>query len=298
MLHRYPFVWRGVDACRTRKVDISELGVTIELSKFASMGSALCFPMEAMVFLAVVFVGIEKALDRPVTMKDVKSLHGSVRVYGDDIIVPTDYARDVVAALEAFGFKVNTNKSFWTGLFRESCGAEYYQGVDVSVVRMRRLFPSGQRFDRKRPHRNAREIISLVVLRNQLWSRGLFETVEFLDEVIVRFLGRNRFPRMVPDYSSVSYTGDPSTGSPLLGRFSYDGPTVDCQDEDWHVPLVTGYVAKSVLPPSVATGEAALLKAFLKRGDEPYPDREHLMRYGRPKDVSITLRKVPVRNWG
>jgi hypothetical protein len=297
MLHRYPFVWRGVDACRTRKVEIRELGTTIELAKFASMGSALCFPMEAMVFLTVAFIGIEKALDRQLTMKDVKSLHGMVRVYGDDILVPTDYARDVVSALEAFGFKVNTNKSFWTGMFRESCGAEYYQGADVSVVRMRRLFPKGRRLDRKKPHRDAREIISLVVLRNQLFMRGLHGTAEYLDEVIVRFLGRNRFPRMVPDFSSVSYTGDPATGSPLLGRFVYDDPTVDLQDSDWHTPMVLGYVAKAILPKSTASGEAALLKAFLKRGDEPYPDREHLMRYGRPKDVSIALRKVPVRNW-
>jgi len=92
----------AVDATRSRKADV--LGKTIRLAKFASMGSALCFPFEALVFATIVFVGIERELNRQLTQKDIESFYGRVRVYGDDIIVPVEYVESVVRELEALGF--------------------------------------------------------------------------------------------------------------------------------------------------------------------------------------------------
>jgi len=86
------------------------------------MGSALTFPLEAMIFLGIVVLAASKVRHVSVTMEFVRSLHGSVRVYGDDIIVPVDIAEGAVELLEVFGLRVNRSKSFWTGKFRESCG--------------------------------------------------------------------------------------------------------------------------------------------------------------------------------
>jgi hypothetical protein len=74
-----PFTWfsRGLDATRSRKADVPGHGV-IRLAKFASMGSALCFPIEAMVFVTLVFYGIEKVLRRPLTNKDLLDFVGKV----------------------------------------------------------------------------------------------------------------------------------------------------------------------------------------------------------------------------
>jgi hypothetical protein len=144
LLANHPSLREGVDASRSMKADVLIDGThqVVRLNKFASMGSALCFPFEAIVFATVIFVGIEKELGHRLTRQDIKSFKGQVRVYGDDIIIPVRFADSVIAHLEAFGFKVNANKSFWTGKFRESCGKEYYNGTDVSIVRVRRVFPT------------------------------------------------------------------------------------------------------------------------------------------------------------
>ncbi len=149
MLANYPNLAEGVDACRSRKADVPGHGV-MRLAKFASMGSALTFPIEAMVFSTVVFIAIahaeaEQRGEGPSARVDTDLImrhRSGVRVYGDDIIVPVRFVHRVVDYLEAFGFKVNQNKSFWTGKFRESCGKEFYAGHDISVVRVRREFPS------------------------------------------------------------------------------------------------------------------------------------------------------------
>jgi len=259
----------AVDACRSRKADVLGHGV-LRLAKFASMGSALCFPMEAIVFCTVVFMGIEQALSRSLTMKDVKSLIGKVRVYGDDIIVPVDYVGPVVSELEAFGFKVNTNKSFWTGKFRESCGKDYYDGHDVSIVRVRSLLPE------QREH--VPEIISTVSLRNQLYYAGYWNTVEWLDKRIERLIP---FPYVLPTSSA-------------LGRWSFLGHETERFHPTLHKPLVKAAVVQAKLPVSKLDGYAALMKFFLKRGDLPIADREHLVRAGRPVSVDIKHRWVSV----
>jgi len=154
MVTHWPNVALALDATRSRKADV--LGKTYRLAKFASMGSALCFPVEAMVFATIIFCAIEKGLNRQLTKKDIKSFHRRVRVYGDDIVVPVAFAELVVSELEVFGLRVNRGKSFWTGKFRESCGREYYDGHDVSIVRVRSMFPS-------RPE-DAHELISTASL--------------------------------------------------------------------------------------------------------------------------------------
>jgi hypothetical protein len=264
---RFPWFSRALDATRSRKADVLGYGV-LDLAKFASMGSALCFPMEAMVFATVVFVGIEKELNTRLTRKHVESLTGQVRIYGDDIIVPVEYVHSVVKALEAFGLKVNAKKSFWTGKFRESCGKEYYDGTDVSIVKVRRELPRSQR--------HVQEIISAVSTMNQLYEAGLSDTADWLKEQLGRLIP---LPEVLPT-------------SPVLGVHVNHLPFGrTCANR--HVPLVKGYVVKARLPNSPLDGSDALLKWFLKRGDKPFADKGHLERAGRPLAVDIKLGWYP-----
>jgi len=265
----FPHLGEAVDATRTRKADVPGHGV-IRLAKFASMGSALTFPIEAVVFLTIVFLGIEKGHRRLFTRGDIKSFAGQVRVYGDDIIVPVDYAQLVRSELEAFGFRVNADKSFWNGKFRESCGKDYYDGHDVTPIRVRRVFPT-ERAD-------VEEIVSLVSLRNQMYFAGLWGTARWLDDRVSKILPK--YPVVMPS-------------SPVLGRHSFLGYQAQKVCPDHHAPLVKGYVVTAKPPPSKATGEGALLKWFLKRGDEPFADRDHLQRQGRPDAVTLKLRWAP-----
>ena len=265
MVERFPLVGEALDATRSRKADVD--GKVIRLAKFASMGSALCFPMEAMVFATVVFLGIEKALNVQLTDELIKSFFGQVRIYGDDIIVPAEFAVSVKDSLEAFGFKVNSAKSFWTGRFRESCGREYYGGTDVSIVRVRTLFPNKRK--------DVKELVSTVSLRNQLYKAGYEGPVEHLDKIIE---GLIPFPYVREE-------------SGVLGKLHFDGRfTVDKYDSDTQRPLVKGMVVSARLPKNSIDGYPALLKHFLKRGDEPFADGRHLERSGRPVAVDVKHR--------
>jgi hypothetical protein len=55
-------------------------------------------------------------------------------VYGDDIVCPTAWVKEVFTILDSLGFLVNKEKSFVDGPFRESCGKEYLHGVDVTPI--------------------------------------------------------------------------------------------------------------------------------------------------------------------
>jgi len=292
LMHDHPNLLGAVDASRSRKADVQGHGI-ISLAKFASMGSALCFPVEAMVFLTMIFVGIERELSTPLTPRLIKSLRDQVRVYGDDIIIPVDYVQTVIATLESFGIRVNRNKSFWTGRFRESCGKEYFAGHDVSIVRVRRVFPLSRQC--------VPELVSLVSLRNQLYWAFCWDTVEWLDSQIEKLI--KHFPVVGPD-------------SPVLGKESIESPKGERIDQDTQTPLVKGYVVRARSPRDQLSDEYALMKCLLRLerkygnthvenlisneyrrtlakrqvGSLPTVDDEHLERAGRPQYVSIKLK--------
>jgi len=289
MFGPWPWLNKAVDASRSRKAEVPDHGV-IRLAKFASMGSALTFPVEAMVFLTMIFMGIERELNRPLGRKDINYFCGKVRVYGDDIIVPVDYVHTVVQVLEDFGSRVNQGKSFWTGRFRESCGREYFAGQDVSIVRVRDLLPT------QRQH--ATRFVSLVAFRNQLYFAGYWQTCRWIDDLIRKVF--RHFP--VVDSSSR-----------VLGRHSFLGYESQRMDTQLHSPLVKGFVIKAQPPRDFLDEEGALLKCLLSMGqsidDSSVPltpkmewrrrldraivptqaDEDHLERAGRPKRVDIKL---------
>jgi hypothetical protein len=285
MLEDYPALHGAVQASRSRKADVPGHGV-IRLAKFASMGSALCFPIEAMVFTTLVFLGIERELSAPLSRKAViNRFSEQVRVFGDDIIVPRDYVLSVVDELSTFGYKVNIGKSFWTGRFRESCGREYYDGQDVSIVKVRSVLPTRRQ--------DASGVIAAVSLRNQLYWAGLWRSAAWMDNYLRKVL--KHFPNVAPT-------------SPLLGRESALGYEFRKLDPNLHSPLTKGYYVKAEPPRDPLVGSGALLKCLLQKqpplGGVPYAvrhadsfavdplprvDDQHLERSGRPKHVSIKL---------
>jgi hypothetical protein len=111
-------------ACRSGSTVMPD-GTVVPLVKHAPMGSATCFPVMALCIWAIA--------------KAVIPVHRKVYVYGDDVIVDTDVAEIVTSALERVGLAVNSNKSFVWGPFRESCGCEAVDGVDITPVRLRMI---------------------------------------------------------------------------------------------------------------------------------------------------------------
>lgn len=101
---------------------VGEMELRARLKKFAPMGSAVCFPVEALCFWA-----LAKG-----TMIALGAEDTDVWVYGDDTILPAQYADDVSAVFSIYGLTINADKSFTTGHFRESCGVDAYDGMDIT----------------------------------------------------------------------------------------------------------------------------------------------------------------------
>lgn len=136
----FPPRWvEAFEACRSERTVLPN-GKVVELNKFAPMGSACCFPVEALCFWALACASIRNTLCGGRRLK--VDFWPEVFVYGDDIICHTFDVDAVVNGLNSVGLSVNSNKSFVRGPFRESCGGDYHLGVDVTPVRVRKVFDS------------------------------------------------------------------------------------------------------------------------------------------------------------
>ena len=167
-------VYTYLEACRTSSTILPD-GRELELKKFAPMGSSLCFPILALTVWAILAAGI-----RDTDTKD------SIYVYGDDVIVPTHYVRNAIERLEAFGLKVNQDKSCTAGLFRESCGMDAFMGVNVTPVRLRTVWSSLPSPD---------VYTSWIAYANSFYDKQYFGVYEKIVERLVAIYGP------IPDWS-------------------------------------------------------------------------------------------------
>lgn len=269
VFRRVPHLCDALQDSRSTRAHVPGHGV-IPLSKFASMGSATCFPVEATIFLLAVLAGYEVDLGRPLSQGEIDSLRGQVRVFGDDIIVPKHMTDSALWALRLIGAVPNPRKTFTVGNFRESCGKEYFFGLDVTTVKVRDLFP--------RSRADAKQMASLVSLRNQLYWRGLWQTTSWLDKVIKGFIP---FPIV-------------ESTSPALARSSALPARGERDCSFLHRPLVRAARCVGRIPPSVLDGVGALLKCLASPGVSSV-DARHLSQSGRPLSVNIKIGWTPIR---
>lgn len=166
-LELFPNSWKlllnGTRSTHVRRPD----GQVVKVKKFAPMGSALCFPIECVVFLALAIqaygqtafgeqfrftstsevlhfifdmIGLKNPLIENVPDDDGPSGYAfrPISVYGDDIILDSQATESFYALLRDFGFVANHEKSF-TGSspVRESCGIYAYLGDDITPIRFR-----------------------------------------------------------------------------------------------------------------------------------------------------------------
>lgn len=108
----------------------------IRLKKFASQGTAVTFPVQTLVFLCL---ALGCSIQGQVKWSKISRLKDRVRVFGDDIILPTHAYAKLVRVLTCLGLQVNENKSFSKGRFREACGMDAYGGYDVTPCKPERV---------------------------------------------------------------------------------------------------------------------------------------------------------------
>lgn len=119
-------------------------GTEVELHMVSSMGNAFTFPLQTILFTSVVY-GAYRVLGIPFERPWRRAL-GNFAVFGDDIIVERKAYDLTCRLLSLCGFSVNVDKSFNEGLFRESCGRDYYCGRNVRGVYLQTLRTDGDRY--------------------------------------------------------------------------------------------------------------------------------------------------------
>lgn len=176
---------------------------TIRMEKFAPMGSAVCFPVECLVFSLIVMLASRRV-----------GVNRYYRVYGDDMIVHADVWDEVLYLLKALHFEVNLDKSFPPeSLFKESCGIEALAGNDVTPLRISRKYDivrarthtfnmltlertfNSRKTSHRRRMRNIRENMSpaqldgLITFANNAKAAGYNQLSKHLQHVTLRLYG-------------------------------------------------------------------------------------------------------------
>lgn len=116
----------------------------VRLSAFAPMGSAVCFPVESLVFWAISMASLKLVRSHEVKRNGETrivcpfrddALASEIRVFGDDIVIPEEAFPTLRTTLLEVGCEPNMSKTCWLTPFRESCGSEWFNGTDVTITR-------------------------------------------------------------------------------------------------------------------------------------------------------------------
>lgn len=121
-----PYDW--ADALHFSRVDyVEHNGEEHELQKWSGMGNGYTFELETLIFYGIL-LGCAETLG---------CCEDKILAYGDDLIFPVQMESLVTRTLEFLGFSVNHEKTFGKGRFRESCGADWFDGINVRPVYLR-----------------------------------------------------------------------------------------------------------------------------------------------------------------
>lgn len=272
MLAPWPDLSGAVQACRSTVAELED-GRKIPLVKFASMGSALCFPIEAVVFTTIVFLGLQAHTGNRVTAETLRSFRDRVHVYGDDMIVPSASATEIVRLLEAFGLKVNHTKSFTEGNFRESCGGDYFNGRMVNPIRLKQVAPVNRQ--------STAEVENWTSVMNAFNRAGMTRSFSFARGVIEEALGQ-RLVEIPRDSGAIGIETDPLLC--VADRFN----------PNTHTGEVKTLRVVSVDRPVSINDVWALQKTLVKSWSDPR-FKDHLKYSGRPLSSRIKRAWVAIR---
>ncbi len=200
-----PHLLRHLRATRTQYCAVD--AEIIALKKFAAMGSAVTFPVQTIIFTAFSLASllVTRAVedDQMVALSQMgdywrreslttllRQYREQVRVYGDDIIIPTEASSLLMEALEIASLRVNHAKSFSdrSSRFREACGMDAYNGEVVTPLYLRELSPG-----------SLQNLPSLCDVRNNAYHKGYWHLASEVESLIeskyLRYLPRTSDPR-------------------------------------------------------------------------------------------------------
>lgn len=207
---------RALAATRTHLCQLPNQEL-IKLRKYSTMGNATTFPVQSLVFLSI---ALSCCIEGEVTRENILKFAGKVSVFGDDIIVPSEKSRLVMEFLESLYFKVNADKSYLAGPFRESCGVDAFRGHDVTPA-----------YWHGPTDKSPESIASSIEVANNFYKKFFVYASAYIESTVARKL---RFP-----YRCV--------GSGAFGFDSFCAPSIgfpvrwgeELQREECRVPVLS-----------------------------------------------------------
>jgi len=153
-------------ACRTKVVCNPEGKPTI-LKKYAGQGNATTFIIQSLIYtiLALSAIIVDEKPKR-ISKRYLLRLAKKVRVFGDDIVMPSSNILTFSRILRGCGLQINSEKSHTSGFFREACGGDYFHGYNVTPFYLKR-------FHREK---GPEELVSWCAVSNNAYKSGLWLT--------------------------------------------------------------------------------------------------------------------------
>lgn len=165
-------VLEGLLASRTPATMLPN-GQIVNMCKFAPMGSALCFPVEALVFYSLSVAALQVRCGW-----SLKRASRAVYVYGDDLVVLAGNFPLLKSYFDKVGLKFNESKCATSEVpFRESCGVDAYKGVLVTPLRVKS--PWSDQLD-------PMELASWVAYGNAFWQAGFYSAAHLIERWVTR----------------------------------------------------------------------------------------------------------------
>lgn len=208
-------VLNRLHACRTRWLanripDTRHFNM--KLRKFAPMGSAVTFPVQTIVYASVAVAAVLISQGKRVSTASIRGASHLVQVFGDDMVVPTPALGVTVRLLEYLGLKVNNEKTFGSGYFRESCGVDAFKGFRVDppyLLDSRTDVPTDA-------------LPTLIEVSNNFYKKGYWHVASWLMTL------PNKISKLIPIVGSDSGT---------LGFCSYQGADLSHLKTRWNDKL-------------------------------------------------------------
>lgn len=244
-------------------------GSQINLRKFAMAGSSCTFPVQTIVFTCLsLFSLVELSGDYKLTDARLAGLAKHVRVFGDDIIVPVEAYDALESILTDVLLKVNPQKSYRTGWFRESCGMDAYKGDDVTPAYFLQPYSA----------RNPESLGSLTNVANNFHQKGCWNAADYLLKTLDAQMLRN------------IRVANRDVSQPFIYSYSGTQPAHKVRwNRDLHIEEGKFLLLQSKEKWNEGAEEAAVLQFFTEEPDPSYMYRSGCAQ--RPKH-RLTLRWV------
>ncbi len=257
VFRRNPSLLHALHAHRTRWLvtdkSISDTKQFLLLKKFASQGTAVTFPIQTIIFFlcAITASGFEAQSAEDFICNgricnSIGRLRNKVRVYGDDIIIPSHGYDSLCELLHVLGLKVNLAKSFAKGKFRESCGMDCYDGYNVTPSKPKRISATGPQ---------SRQ--AMIDCTNDLFKKGFWHAALVLESTLPRWVLAN-----------LPFLGRDCGGT---GRFSYSGESFSHLRKRWNNDLhryeIRTYSLKTSNPRTPINSPLAMIQYFTEAPD-------------------------------